>query len=104
MKWIKRNKAVVLLIVGFLILLAAALWQNKQLKAEGEILYVVVGAVLYIFSSLGFLFPSEVHFLLKGWKYEKPELSGDGEIMEKFGALIGLVLSALVMLQMIQIQ
>ena len=48
----------------------------------------VLGIILYILGIITVLYPNEVHFFLTSWKYDYPELSESGLLMERIGGII----------------
>ena len=48
----------------------------------------VLGIILYILGIVTVLYPNEVHFFLTRWKYDYPELSESGLLMERIGGVI----------------
>ena len=53
---------------------------------------VIAGSILYLAGALTFLFPNESHFFMRGWAYKKQELSDEGILAEKIGAVAIMVL------------
>lgn len=64
----------------------------------GSLSLVFVGALVYLLCAAGFLWPEETHFLFVRWKYNNPELSEEGILMERIAAVVGMILSAGIML------
>lgn len=48
----------------------------------------VLGIILYILGIITVLYPNEVHFFLTSWKYDYPELSESGLLMQRIGGII----------------
>ena len=74
-------------------------------ETRGSWYLQILGIILYILGIITVLYPNEVHFFLNSWKYDYPELSESGLLMERVGGivecLIGIVfMSGLVVLFM----
>ena len=56
----------------------------------------VVGLFFYILGIMSMVYPDKMHFFLKRWAYNNPELSESGRVMEQIGggfvAIMGIVL------------
>ncbi len=74
-----------------------ALGKTEQ---NGSIGVVLVGGLIYILGALSFLYPEKVHFFGNRWRYKNAELSDDGIFMEKFGGIIGMVLGAIMVINL----
>lgn len=48
----------------------------------------VLGIILYILGIITVLYPNKVHFFLTNWKYDYPELSESGLLMEQTGGIV----------------
>lgn len=76
-----------------------------EVETRGIWYFQVLGIILYVLGIITVLYPNEVHFFLISWKYDYPELSESGLLMERIGGivecLIGIVfMSGLVVLFM----
>lgn len=65
---------------------------KSQTEFRGSILMVIAGSILYLAGALTFLFPNKSHFFMRGWAYKKQELSDEGILAEKIGAVAIMVL------------
>lgn len=48
----------------------------------------VVGILIYLLGIVSVLYPDEVHFFLIKWKYNNPELSETGRLLEQIGGVM----------------
>lgn len=46
----------------------------------------VFGIIMYILGIICFLYPEETYFLLSRWRYQNPELSESGILIQRIGA------------------
>lgn len=76
--------------------LTDALWDiyRGQTERRGVWWFVPFCAVIYLIGMATAIWPEQMHFLFTRWKYAHAELSYDGEMMEKFGGWVGMILAA----------
>lgn len=67
---------------------------------NGHIAMVLVGALVYVIGAVTFLFPEKMHFLGSRWRYKNAELSEDGIMMEQFGAVICMIMGAVLIVNL----
>lgn len=73
---------------------------SGETETRGSVLFLFLGTIGYVLSAAGFLFPDEVHFFLRRWQYVKPELSDEGRFVAKISAIVGMILSGVMMLHL----
>lgn len=61
----------------------------------------VLGIIFYILGIITVLYPNEVHFFLTRWKYDSPELSESGMLMERIGGMIECLVGIVFMSELI---
>lgn len=66
---------------------------------KGSIVFIFIGTMSYVLGALSFLFPDKTHFFLRGWQYERAELSDAGRLIAKTGGVVVMVLGGIIMLQ-----
>ncbi len=66
---------------------------------KGSIVFIFIGTMSYVLGVLSFLFPDKTHFFLRGWQYERAELSDAGRLIAKTGGIVVMVLGGIIMLQ-----
>lgn len=59
-----------------------------EAETRGIWYFQVLGIILYILGIITVLYPNEVHFFLTSWKYDYPELSESGLLMERVGGIV----------------
>ena len=57
-------------------------------ETRGSWYLQILGIILYILGIITVLYPNEVHFFLTSWKYDYPELSESGLMMERIGGIV----------------
>lgn len=85
-------------------------WSNALCRMDlglteknGEIWFVVIGAICYILGVLNFLYPEQMYFLFSRWKYARAELSDVGIAVEKIGAVVVMIMGAVFMMRLFHI-
>lgn len=57
-------------------------------ETRGSWYLQILGIILYILGIITVLYPNEIHFFLSSWKYDYPELSESGLLMERIGGIV----------------
>ncbi len=52
---------------------------------------IVSGAFIYVIGALCFLYPNKMYFMGSRWMFKNPELSSDGEMMQRFGGILTMI-------------
>ncbi len=67
---------------------------------NGSIGFVIIGALIYGFGVLTFLYPEKVYFFGNRWRYRNPELSDDGIMMQQFGGIVCMIVGFVIALNL----
>ena len=65
---------------------------------NGSVWAIICGGLIYLIGALVWLYPEEMYFLGSRWRYNKAELSDDGIMMQRFSAILMLVMAAFLMI------
>jgi hypothetical protein len=57
----------------------------------------LLGVILYVLGIVVVLYPNKTHFLFSRWRYQSPELSEMGRIVEQIGGVVISVIGVVVM-------
>ena len=71
-----------------------------EMVKNGHIAMVLVGALIYVIGAVTFLFPEKMYFLGSRWRYKNAELSDDGIMMQQFGAVICMIMGAVLIVNL----
>ena len=72
---------------------------SEKEETRGHAAFLVFGTVAYVMGALGFLFPDKMHFFMRRWQYEQPELSDMGRAAEKTGSILVMIIGGIVLSQ-----
>lgn len=66
-------------------------------ESYGSIALVLLGALVYLLGAAQFIWPEQMYFLFSRWRYQHAELSDDGVLAEKAGAILIMLCAAGIM-------